>query len=247
MDRDCRFFVDQPDAAGSAALSPADAHHLRGVLRVQIGDTITAVSRTDGRTFRARVERLEPSVVVRIVEELLAPAGRSNVGSAIVALLKGDRTDLAVEKCTELGVERIVVWPAEHGVVQLRTPADVATRRARLERVAEAAAKQCSRATVPAVHLAAALAALPGLWSLEPGDSPLVCSLAEGSPGIWTLPPRPGRVHVAVGPEGGLTEAEERWFVEQGFTAVSLGPYRLRAETAIIAAVAMAHGRFGYR
>ena len=159
-----------------------------------------------------------------------------------VSPLKGDRMELVVQKATELGVAGI--WP----VVTFRTdaaarPALQGSRGERWERVASGAAEQCGRAVVPEV---APTTTLEGLVArafdgrrvvlLEtPGHAPLASLAVDASRALLLL----------VGPAGGFEPSEAEALRAAGFTAASLGPRILRAETAAVAAVAIAQATWG--
>ena len=205
-------------------LEADDEHHLRRVLRVRPGDELV-VADGDGRWRACRLGvdgRPEPDGEVQ-VEVRSEPAV-----TIAFAVTKGERPELAVQKLTELGVDRIVPFAAERSVV--RWDAERAARHTeRLRRVAREAAMQSRRPFLPVVEdLAdfAAVARLPGAVLADQGGRPP--SLAHPT--------------VLVGPEGGWSEAER----SAGMASVTLGPHVLRAETAAIAAafalVALRHG-----
>lgn len=136
------------------------------------------------------------------------------------APVKGDRPEWVVQKLTELGVDRIVPITTERSVV--RWSAQRATRAAeRLQKVAREAAAQSRRSWLPEVCVPTTLGALVA----EQGASGLALAEQSGEP--------PSLVHpaVAVGPEGGWSEAERAF----GLPRVALGDATLRAETAALA------------
>jgi 16S rRNA (uracil1498-N3)-methyltransferase len=207
-------FVDDPEAP---ELSDDDRHHLERVLRVRPGDEVT-VSDGAGRWRRCRLGAggaLKPAGDVEVV-----PRPRPAVAVAF-ALTKGERPELAVQKLTELGVDRIVPFVAERSVV--RWEGERAARHvARLRRVAREAGVQARLAHLPSVDNLTdfpSVAALPGAARCELGGGP----------------PRLAQPTVLVGPEGGWTDAER----EMTLPTVGLGPTTLRAETAAIAAGAV--------
>jgi 16S rRNA (uracil1498-N3)-methyltransferase len=215
----------------SAALTDEARHYLRDVLRLAPGDEVELF---DGRGA-AWPARIGPAF------EALALGPRREAGAGgpaiwlLLALAKGEKVDLVVQKATELGAARLVPFAAERSVVRLE-PAKGAERAERWRRIAEEAARQCGRADVPEVSppvtLAAALAAVP------PGVRRRVLHGEGGAP-LTALPlaGAPGLVAV-VGPEGGLTPEELAACEAAGAARASLGPRTLRAETAPLAALA---------
>ena len=157
--------------------------------------------------------------------------------------LKGDRMELAIQKATELGVAE--VWP----VVTART--DAAARPAlqrlaqeRWEKVASGAAEQCGRAVVPDV----AADRRPSTVS-SPSPSTDGASLLLETPGPASarlaLADAAGRPPPAVGPAGGWEPAEVERLARPASLPAALGPRILRAETAAVAAVAVAQALWG--
>ena len=208
-------------------LDDVDIHHLSRVLRLRDGETVTC---TDGagawRACAWRAGILEPS---GDVVQVAAPSPRVTVAFAPV---KGDRTEDAVQRLVEVGVDRVVVLaPVERSVVRW-DEARAAGQMERLRRVVRAATMQSRR-----VHLVT----LEGLVAFDD---------VVGSPGVAIAEPRDAEsagadwdevTTVVVGPEGGLAPGE----VARARHRVALGPAILRAETAAVVAGALlvAHHR----
>lgn len=200
------------------ALSEADRHHLVRVRRLRVGDAVTVtdgagawrhcVLGDDGSLSVAgdtvHVARPEPEIVVAF------------------ALTKGDKPDWTVQKLTELGVDRIVPFRAERSVVKW----DAAKARAnqdRMESIARAAAEQSHRVWLPVIEPVTDVASLAARGAVRADRS------AEEAAGA-----RPAQIPpvVAVGPEGGWSDAERELLPR----AIGLGRHVLRAETAALAA-----------
>jgi 16S rRNA (uracil1498-N3)-methyltransferase len=220
----------------TARLDAPGRHYLHDVLRLEVG---AAVEVFDGRggLYDASVEPGFERLALGARRE--APAGGAPIHLAL-ALAKGEKVELVVQKATELGVARIVPWEAARSIVRLE--GERAEERAkRWRRIAEEAARQCGRADVPEVRAPATLLEL--VAELPPGFLP-VAFHGEGSSPIARLPAAAG-VLAVVGPEGGLTAAELGTLTRAGAALASLGPRTLRAETAAIAAVALLQARYG--
>ena len=200
------------------ALAPDDAHHLARVLRLRDGEAVTV---SDGRggwrrcVFRGNAALEAAGDVTRVD----APARSVTVA---MALTKGEKPELAVQKLTELGVDRIVLLDAARSVV--RWDEDKSARNLdRLRTVARAAAMQSRRVVLPVVE------PLTTLDALAAADPQLLLAHPDGEP-------LPGSAtSVAVGPEGGWSDAELRRVKRH----VDLGATTLRAETAAIAAAVL--------
>ncbi|NDC38226.1 MAG: 16S rRNA (uracil(1498)-N(3))-methyltransferase, partial [Proteobacteria bacterium] len=231
-----RFFVDSApglsiEQRGIVMLSEGDSHHARDVLRLNTGDTVSIVFRPNGRCFSGTIESVAPSVTVRLGEQSNALPQPSRVRRLLFALCKGDRNDLVCEKATELGVGSVHFFQAERSVVRLDSPADCEKKRTRWTKIAESAAKQSSRATVPEVLVSRSLK--EALDTLPPaaGDRLLYCALTIGSKEIRSIVPPDGFIHLCIGPEGDLSPSEEALLAAHHGEPLSLGPTVLRSET----------------
>lgn len=207
-------FVPDPEAP---ELGDDDLHHLLRVLRVRPGEEVTV---SDG-AGRCRPCRMGPGGLLEPAGEVVVvPRPRPAVAVG-VALTKGDRPEVAVQKLTELGVDRILPFVADRSVA--RWEGERAVRHVgRLRRVAREAAVQARLTFLPEVADLtdfASVAALPGAARCDRGGGP---------PGL-------DRPVLLVGPEGGWSDAER----DRGLPVVGLGPTTLRAETAAIAAGAL--------
>jgi 16S rRNA (uracil1498-N3)-methyltransferase len=194
---------------------PADAlHHLLRVLRLRDGETVTV---TDGcgqwRQCVISGASIESTGDAHVVER------RDPVLTVAVAPPKGDRLEWLVAKCTEVGIDRIVLLDAERSVV--RWNGDRADKQLdRLRRIVVDASMQSRRVWLP--ELAGPLPAidvLPSSAVAEPGGEPVTADVHT----------------IAVGPEGGWSPAE----VAAAGRTVSLGDQILRVETAAVAAAVL--------
>ena len=228
-----RVFSDAHLSVGEVLRLPEEeGHHLFKVLRARTGEAIEVVDGS-GRLF---VAELVEGGEAAVIEQREAPLDTGAV-TLYQAVPKGRHMDLVVEKATELGVGVIVPLATEHGVVRLdRGDGKVE----RWRRVAVAAARQSQRLRVPEVREVVSFAEAVE----EAAESGV---LLHNGPG---LPPLEGRVSgdavsLFVGPEGGFSEGELDFAVSKGVGLASLGPFRLRSETAGIVAVARACAVFG--
>ncbi len=237
-----RFHVKEAAPGARLALPEHAAHHAREVLRLRSGASVRVFDGI-GAEFEAELDEVSRRSVTARLGSAVTPRAESPL-RLVLALspLKGDRMELVVQKATELGVAAI--WP----VVTFRTdaaarPALQGSRGERWERVASGAAEQCGRAVVPEVAPTTTLDVLVArafdgrrVALLEtPGHAPLPSLRVEPSRSLLLL----------VGPAGGFEPSEANALHEAGFTPASLGPRILRAETAAVAAVAIAAALWG--
>ncbi len=235
----------------SVTLSAEETRHAREVLRLQSGDEIFVFDGA-GREFHCAIQTInrdstELSVMAEV--EPARPESPLNLTLAI-ALLKGEKFDLVIQKATELGVKCIVPLDTERADVRLRDTDGANKRVARWRRIALEAAKQTGRAYVPEI---AALVALNEFLTVEENQiSTNVARLMFSERGGRSLAEatnsfaaRPARIGAIVGPEGGWTDAEIELAHEAGWEIVTLGGRTLRAETAGITVVALLQHRFG--
>jgi 16S rRNA (uracil1498-N3)-methyltransferase len=217
-------------------VSGAERRHLADVLRVARGERFLATDGA-GREFLLVVERVGREVLeAGVLESTERPAGPEQDLVLAIAPPKGARMDLAVEKTVECGVGRIVLLRTARSVVGAR---DESERVERWRRVARAAVAQSGRVHLPEIGALRTLGealreAVPGTALMaHPGlTAASVSSAVEGSAR------RP--VTIFVGPEGGFNDEELEEGQRHGAVQVSLGPTRLRTETAAIVAVALA-------
>ena len=237
-----RFHVPGAAPGARLVLPEHSAHHAREVLRLRSGASVRVFDGA-GAEFEAQLDGVSRRTVTARLGASVAPRGESPLRLVLaVSPLKGDRMELVVQKATELGVAGI--WP----VVTFRTdaaarPALQGSRGERWERVASGAAEQCGRAVVPEV---APTTTLDGLVD-RPFDGQRVALLeTPGHAPLASLEVDPSRsLLLLVGPAGGFEPSEAGALREAGFTAASMGPRILRAETAAVAAVAVAQALWG--
>jgi len=225
-----RFFVDQV-RKGQAEITGESAHHLTRVLRVEVGQKFEITD--NQRAWLASVETARKDLVRFNVIEELAPAPELPQLTLYLALIKFERFEWAVEKATELGVTRIVPVEtnrSEHGLF-----AGAHKRAERWKRIARESSEQSRRLRAPEIADPILLSeafkdsSTHRCWLDEqPGAKPLVGAFA------FHLG---DSVALAIGPEGGWIDAERQLFSDAGWTAASLGPSILRAETAVCAAL----------
>jgi 16S rRNA (uracil1498-N3)-methyltransferase len=221
----------------TVTLTADEARHLRDVLRLKAGDEVY-VFNGRGREFRCSVSNTKrDSAELRIEAEVEPAKPESQLQlNLCVALLKGEKFDLVVQKATELGVTAVTPLITRHADIHLRDQSDATKRVARWQRIALEAAKQSGRAFVPEITLPVAFeTALEGLGVMfsERGGEPFESLTGAGS------------MTALVGSEGGWADEEIEAARARDFHIVTLDGRILRAETAAIAVTVLMQHRFG--
>jgi 16S rRNA (uracil1498-N3)-methyltransferase len=215
-----------------AALTGYHAEHLSRVLRARHGQEFDIG--TPAGVYRGRIVKIDPS---RVEFELGAevPMATAPEITLALAVFKFDRMEWAIEKCTELGVARLVPVIASRSEKHLVAAAS--KRVERWQRIAREASEQSRRISPPEIpqpmNLKDALA-LPAETRIVLAESENELMLTDALQAESA-----GRVALAIGPEGGWTEPELTLFRSSGWLAASLGETILRSETAAIAAAAI--------
>ena len=229
-----RWIADEV-SGDRAALVGEHADHLIRVLRARVGESFDIVAGQAVRRGRITLVK-DHRVEFDLSEEVSAPPSLPKI-TLILAVFKFDRMEWAIEKCTELGVSQIV--PLISRRTDSHLAAASAKRAERWRNLVRQAAEQSRRATPPEVTGPIKLSDALKL------NSSLRIVLAESEEQTLlreVLTPEKARdgILLAVGPEGGWAEDEIKAFQQSGWISASFGHTILRAETAAIAAIAVA-------
>ena len=236
-----RFFAE-PGQIGEKeiVITGADVNHIRNVLRMRTGEEVL-IADGRGAEYRCKLTDLsENEVRAQILWKLDGNAELASAVTLFQGLPKSDKMDLIVQKCVELGVDRIVPVSTKRAVVKLDAKKEE-TRLKRWNTISESAAKQSGRGVIPEVS---------GVMSFEKAleeakklDVLLIPyeraeHMAETRRVMGEI--RPGQsVGIFIGPEGGFEESEVEEAVAAGAKAITLGKRILRTETAGLAVMAM--------
>jgi 16S rRNA (uracil1498-N3)-methyltransferase len=235
-----RFFVEG-FGAETATLRGETAHHLGRVLRAEPGQLYEL---SDGeRLWLARTEDVgRDEIRFTLVEELAAPVARVRV-ELLLSIVKFDRFEWALEKATELGADEITPLAAERSERGLVGAA--AKRAERWKRVLGESAQQSRRLRVPGLAAMAkpheAFQACTASKKVLLSERPNALALRKLLEPVDADPPPANNlshVALAIGPEGGWTDAEFTLAREYRFVEAGLGANILRTETAVCAALA---------
>lgn len=225
-----RWIADEV-SHNTAALVGNHARHLAHVLRAKIGQEFEISA--DGELRTGRISRVLPDrVEFELGDRLLYEPAVAI--TAALAIFKFDRMEWAIEKSTELGIARII--PVVAARTEKRLAAAAVKRVERWRRIAGQASEQSRRLSAPEVADPIAFKQLHGLQA----EARIVLSVEEHLTLKTAVPAGSQSLALAFGPEGGWKEQELESLRDAGWTAASLGRNILRAETAVVAAVAIA-------
>ncbi|NJD90009.1 MAG: 16S rRNA (uracil(1498)-N(3))-methyltransferase [Geobacter sp.] len=234
-----RFIVDSGEPlCGRLELTGDLFRHIATVLRLDQGDDFIL---TDGKGSEAVASIIaieEKSLVVEL--EPLPTTGSADSALIITiyqGLPKGDKLESVMQKCTELGISRLVVFAAERSIVKLDADR-LQAKTARWQKIATEAARQSGRSRVPLVEFAADL---QSALRADSSDLKLLLWEEEGQQRLKPLlaGAQPASAAVVVGPEGGLSRTEAATVQAAGFIPITLGRRILRTETAAPAITAI--------
>jgi len=231
---------------GSVTLNAEETRHLRDVLRLKSGDEVYVFNGA-GREFRGQVQSItRDSTEVSLVNEVEPARPESPLTLTMaVALLKGEKFDLVIQKATELGIARVIPLITARADVRIRNGDDSERKLLRWRRIVMEASKQCGRARLMDIENPVVFDNLIErskqdelrLMFSERGGTPLADALGETNlrRGVTTL----------IGSEGGWTDEEIDQARAADWKTVTLGGRILRAETAAIVIAALLQYRFG--
>jgi 16S rRNA (uracil1498-N3)-methyltransferase len=223
-----RFFIDNlnyPDET-VVTIDGEEFVHAKTVLRLEVGAEITLLDNS-GNEYSAIVNKIEKrSLSANIVGVNKGEREAATPVYLLVGALKGDKTELVVQKATELGIAKIGVFASEFCSAYMND-----NKLERLNKVAREAAKQCYRSIAPTVEYFDSLQ--KALSSAESYDNKLfACEFYDRSD--VNLKQIKGATAFVVGSEGGFSQAEFELAKQMGFAGITLGKRILRAETAAI-------------
>ena len=232
-----RLWIADRVAGDRAWITGQNATHLARVLRAHMGQQFLIAA--DGVSRMATIISVsEASASEDQVEFELGPAvaeTRLPRITVVLSIYKYDRLEWAIEKLTELGVTSMVPVISRRTEPHLAKAAEKRVERWR--RIAHEAAQQSRRSSPPEIELPVALS--KAMAKVE-GSRVVLSELEENVSLKSALAGSHPPIVLALGPEGGWAPEELEAFRTNGWTAASLGSTILRAETAAIAAVAVA-------
>src|ERR1044072_5198957 len=228
-----RRFYAPPSAFSSnhenVTLGTDEARHLREVLRLKVDDEVYVFDGV-GKEFHCRIEESRRDTAeLKVIAEVATARPESPLALTLaVALLKGEKFDLVVQKATELGVVRVLPVITKLADIHLRDESDAAKRVARWQRIALEAAKQSGRAVVPEIPSPVSFESLVRDAGAAPEVNRLLFSERDGGTLKEAVEGRPSAhaggsdITALVGSEGGWTDGELDAAPQAGWTIATL-------------------------
>ena len=230
-----RFFVDKIDSV--TTIEGDEFHHAVSVLRIKQGEKVILCDNSGYEYLGIVSEIAKKQISVKVESKELSTTETKNKVILIAGYLKGDKTELVVQKAVELGVREIVVFNSKFCSSYIND-----NKLSRLNRVSVEASKQCGRAIAPKViYKDTFKEALE--CALDYKNKIFACEFSQGSEiDISVLS---GSTAIVVGSEGGFSPEEAKLATQLGYKTISLGKRILRAETACLALTSIVMNSLG--
>ena len=228
-----RYFA-HIDKDFNVSFSKEDEHHILHVMRMKSNDEIEVVD--NEKVYLCRIDKINP-LVVSVIHEISNDVEIKEDITLLFALTKGDKTDLVLQKATELGAKKVALITSERTVVSYDNK-DIDKKILRFSKIMKEASEQSHRVVVPE---------LLGIYNLKNLPKEVFSDInyvayekdASKTNEMFEGLERGKSISILVGPEGGFSEQEINNLTKQGFIRTSLGKRILRAETAAIYALSV--------
>ena len=199
-----------------------DYYHIKVVMRFKIGEKVEVVY--DSKVYLAKII---DNYEIEEIEEL--PTNDLNIETTLILpLLKEQKMDFILQKSTELGISRIILFNAKRSIVKLDDSKED-KKIERWTRICKEASEQSKRNTIPTINYCKNIKDLSNLEGLK-----LICSTIENKNNLKKVlqsNKKYVKINMIVGPEGGFEPEEEKKIISLGFTPVTLGHTIMRVET----------------
>ena len=226
-----KFFFDKTDLVqGQIQLHGENEKHIKTVLRAKEGEELTLCD-GEGTDYQCRISSLADGVQLEILSQAPCETEPKTKITLYQGLPKADKMELIIQKCVELGVERIVAVSTERAIVKLDKKEG--KKLERWQKIAEAAAKQSGRGRIPEVF-GQVLKFRDAVAEAREMDAAIIPYEREEQLGLRSFVQsfQGERIGIFIGPEGGFAEEEIALAQENGIIPISLGKRILRTETA---------------
>jgi 16S rRNA (uracil1498-N3)-methyltransferase len=239
-----RFFIKKSDIHSSTLFLYGDEHHhLSRVARIKPEERVWLFDE-QGTNYMAKVEEIRKDMTRLSILQTLDKNKPKITITLAQALLKSKKMDLIIQKSTELAVTNIIPVITARTIVKVEEK--IQKKIERWKKIALEAVKQSQRSFLPSIS---SPMPIEKLVERRGDEKKLLLSknkgkylrdiLIENSGSAHKMPKPPSSVLILIGPEGGWTEEEEEYILNNGYEAVSLGEQTLRAETAALCSLVL--------
>lgn len=206
-----------------------DLYHIKTVMRMKDNDEIEVVYNEN--VYLCCIENVKENVKIKIKKELKKYEKNTPFVTLIVPLLKENKLDLILQKSTEMGVDKIIILPMERSIIRV-DEGKLNKKIDRWNRILKEASEQSMRVNIPELVFLNSIKHIINIDGLK-----LICSTTEKKNNIKNAlsPLKKGsncdKINLVIGPEGGISNNEEEYLVENGYKKVTLGNNIMRVET----------------
>lgn len=233
-----RFYAPPENFTGSnVTLNIEETRHLRDVLRLREGENVQVFD-GEGREFFCEIEAIGKNEShLKIIEEISPSVSESSLQLTVaVALLKGEKFDLVIQKAVELGVTKFVPIITKRTEVKLN---DAGKKLERWRKIILESSKQCGRAKLMQIN-----APIEFIYFLKNTEGSIIL-FSERAGESFSFVKADKKITALIGSEGGWDECEIDSARENHVQIITLGGRILRAETAAIIIPALLQNHFG--
>ncbi len=206
-------------------LDKQDYHHIKNVMRMNDGDLIEVI--VNQKLYIGCIENVKSNIEVNIKKELDLPINNFPKVNLIVPLLKENKMDLILQKATEMGTSKIIIYPFKRCMVKVNSK--IENKLSRWKKILKEASEQSFRNDIPEVVLLKNLEHLKKINGLK-----LICSTKKISNNlkmVLTEYKNCDTINIVIGPEGGIDPIEEDYLNSIGYISITLGNRIMRVES----------------
>lgn len=231
-----RFLASKITNGGYAFVEGREAIHGRKVLRLKAGDQIIIFD-LDGNEYKAEMLRYhsKEKFEAKLLEEIVRDVEMEVSVHLVMGLCRSKNFELALQKCTELGVKSFIPLETDHSILKKD---NAANKLARWDEIVLDACKQSGRTAIPEISAPQDLESLFSNLEITEKNS-IVAALSENSRDLGSIITKlksdnEKDLFIFIGPEGGFSDKEKQLFQDKNLNMADLGNRVLRAETAAI-------------
>lgn len=227
----------------NVVLNLEETRHLRDVLRLRVSDQVQVFD-GEGKEFLCEITTIgKKESVLKIIKEIASKSPESNFNLTLaVAILKGEKFDLVIQKAVELGVSKFIPITTKRTDVKLK---DADKKLERWQRIILEASKQCGRAKLMEIENPINFEALIKSSASQRLSDESFVLFSERNGENFSAIKSNSNIIAIIGSEGGWEDSEIELARNNGIQIVTLGGRILRAETAVIAISALLQNHFG--